>query len=321
MEMVAIFGAAGPIGRVVGRELRLRDVRFRVVGRRRATLDEAFGDIKLAEICAADLSDPRAAAEAARGVDTILYTVGVPYNAFQLHPKLMQVTVDAAAAAGVRSLLVVSSVYSYGVPQTRTVAETHPRNPQTFKGRMRKEQEDIALAAHREGRLQSLVVHLPDFYGPWADNSLGNMILRAALAGKPANWLGSPDKAHEFVYVPDAAPVLVEMASRSDCYGEHWNFAGPAEVTGAEFMTLVYRQLELQPKWRAVGRTMLRIAGWFNPLMRELVEMHYLFETPVILDDSKLKRKLGAVNKTAYQEGISKALAWMRAHPAEKSRA
>ena len=40
----------------------------------------------------------------------------------------------------------------YGVPRTSRVAETHPRQPQTRKGHYRKEQEDMAMEAHSQGR-------------------------------------------------------------------------------------------------------------------------------------------------------------------------
>jgi hypothetical protein len=42
-----------------------------------------------------------------------------------------------------------------------TVREDHPREPHTFKGRMRKAQEDLLLAAHAEGRIQATVLRLP----------------------------------------------------------------------------------------------------------------------------------------------------------------
>src|SRR6266516_4073748 len=136
MAKVAIFGAAGAVGRAVAKELRFRDISFRAVGRTVARLQKAFGEMRHAEIHAADLAGLQAATEAARGADTIIYAVGVPYTSFQLHPKLMQITVDAAVAATVPRLVVISNVYSYGVPQTRMVPETHPRQPATFKGRM-----------------------------------------------------------------------------------------------------------------------------------------------------------------------------------------
>lgn len=312
MRKVAIFGAAGAIGRNLGPELERRGIPFRVVGRTLNKLAGAFREMPHAEVRAADLSDLRAATEAARGGDTVIYAVGAPYTAFHLHPKLMRIAVDAAAAAGVERLVVISSVYSYGIPQTQRVAETHPRVPVSVKGQMRKEQEDIAIAAHERGQLKTMVLRLPDFYGPYADQSLANPIFSAALAGKTANWLGPAGTPHEFVFVPDAATVIAELASRDDCYGEAWNFAGPGEISALGFIQKVYQAAGREPKFRSAGRTLLRIMGWFNPLMRELPEMLYLQETPVLLDDGKLRRKLGEVRKTSYDEGIRLTLDWMR---------
>ncbi|HTX38659.1 MAG TPA: hypothetical protein VME43_26720, partial [Bryobacteraceae bacterium] len=157
-----------------------------------------------------------------------------------------------------------------------------------------------------------LIVRLPDFYGPGADNSLANPIFRAALAGKTANWVGPVNAPHEFVFVPDTGPVIADLAAREDCYGETWNYGGPAEINSLDFITRVYRAVGRPPKYRTVGRGLLKVMGWFNPVMRELVEMLYLEETPVILDDSKLQAKLGTVQKTSYDEGIRKTLEWMR---------
>ena len=312
MRKVAIFGAAGAIGRNLGPELERRGIPFRVVGRTLTNLAEAFREMRHAEILVADLSDTGAATEAARGADTVIYAVGAPYTAFHLHPKLMRIAVSAAAAAGVERLVVISSVYSYGIPQTQRVAETHPRVPVSVKGEMRKEQEDIAMAAHERGQLKAMVVRLPDFYGPHADQSLANPIFRAALAGKTANWLGPAGTPHEFVFVPDAALVIAELASRDDCFGEAWNFAGPGEISALGFIQKIYQAVGREPRFRSAGRTLLRIMGWFNPLMRELPEMLYLQETPVLLEDEKLRRKLGEVRKTSYDEGIRLTLDWMR---------
>lgn len=192
------------------------------------------------------------------------------------------------------------------------MAETHPREPHTVKGRYRKDQEDVALAAHREGRLRTLVVRLPDFYGPYAENSLAHEIFKAALASKTANWLGPATTPHEFVFVPDAGRVIVDLAAREDAWGEAWNLAGPGEITGAEFIEKVYRAAGGPPRFRTVGRGMLTVAGWFSPFMRELPEMLYLQETPVLLDDSKLQRLLGPLRKTPYEEGIRETAEWTK---------
>jgi len=312
IQKAAIFGAAGAIGPAVAAELERRGIPFRVVGRTRAKLEKSFGNLKHAEIFDADLADLRSASAAARGVDTIIYTLGLPYPSHNLHPALMRTTVDAAVAMQVRRLVLVSSVYAYGVPRTSRVAETHPRQPDTRKGAYRKEQEDIALDAPKKGPIDCLIVRLPDFYGPNADNGLANPILRAALAGKTANWIGPVNTPHEFVYVPDTGPVIVDLASCAECYGEAWNFAGPSEINTMDFITRVYRAVGRSPKYRTVGRGLLKVMGWFSPLFKELPEMLYLQETPVILDDSKLRAKFPELRKTPYDEGIAQTLNWMR---------
>ena len=109
------------------------------------------------------LVDPSAAARAAAGVDTIFYTVGVPYTQFALHPKLIKIALEAAASTHVKRFVHVSTVYPYGIPQTDFVNESHPRNPVAFKGKMRKEQEDLVFAADQPGGMRTTILRPPDF--------------------------------------------------------------------------------------------------------------------------------------------------------------
>ena len=57
---------------------------------------------------------------------------------------------------------------------------------------------------------------------------------------------------------------------------------------------------------------MLRVIGLFKPLMRELVEMHYLQTTPVLMDDSALVKLLGRVKKTPYAEGVKECIRYLQ---------
>ena len=45
---------------------------------------------------------------------------------------------------------------------------------------------------------------------------------------------------------------------------------------------------------------------------REMVEMHYLQTDPVLMDDSRLVRLLGGVQRTSYDDGIRLTLEAMR---------
>jgi nucleoside-diphosphate-sugar epimerase len=315
VERAAIFGAAGATGHAIAGELEQRGVPFRAVGRSAEKLKAAFGGLAHAEIFSADLADARSAGAAARGVDTIFYCVGLPYPSHRLHPVMIRTTIEAAKMVGARRLVLMSSVYGYGVPRTSRVAETHPREPHTVKGRYRKEQEDLVLGAHAAGALETLVVRLPDFYGPHVEQGLAQLVFTAAVAGKTANWVGVVNTQHEFVYAPDTGPVIVELASRGDCWGSAWHYGGPGAINTLDFITRIYRAAGRAPKYRAVGKLLLRIAGWFDADIREVIEMLYLQETPVILDDSKLAAKLGELRKTPYDEGIRRTLEWMKTSP------
>lgn len=309
-DRIAIIGAAGAVGRALADELEQRGVRPVAIGRDRAKLESALAH--RAEIRAADLGDVEAAARPLGGVTRAVYCVGLPYPEFARHPVLMRKALEAARKAGVRRMAVVSSVYSYGRPRAARVSEDHPRKPESRKGRYRREQEDAALAAHQEGEFETLVLHLPDFCGPYASNSLAYMMLESLMAGRAARWLGDPDAPHEFVYMPDAARVIGEVLARPECFGRRWNLAGAGEISRRRFVELAARQLGAQPRVIATGRLPLWLGGVLNPLLRELVELQYLGETPVLLDDSALPGVLGGIGKTPYDEGVRRMVEWMQ---------
>ncbi len=310
----AIFGATGTVGKALGAKLAKRAQTFRVVGRSEERLRREFRIHEpFVEYCAADLSDPVAAARAAVGVDTLFYTVGVPYTQFEQHPKLTRIAVDAATSAGVRRYVHVSTVYPYGTPQTEFVGESHPRNPTAFKGRMRKEQEDLVAAAHDPNGMRTTILRPPDFCGPDSELSYVRAIFDAALKGGTANVIGPIDTPHEFIFIPDLAGTLIALSEKEEAYGKAWNVAGPGTITTREFAELVFGTVHQKPRLRVAGKFMLRVLGLFNPFLREVQEMHYLWTNPVKLDDTRLHQLLPDLRKTPYAEGIRLTIDAMRA--------
>lgn len=309
MSKVALFGAAGAIGQSIAQALAAQGQPYRVVGRSEANLRKAFGADPLAEIATWDPDSPASIKAAAAGIDTIVYLVGVNYWQFELHPQLMRKTLDGAIAAGVRNIVLIGTVYPYGRARTTPVHENHPREPHTFKGRMRKAQEDILLEAHAQGRINATVLRLPDFYGPGVEASLLHGAAVAAVRGGSADLIGPIDKPHEFVYVPDVGPVVAKLIDTPAAYGHVWHLGGAGVTTQRDMVDEMGRQAGREVKRRVAGKTMLRVLGLFNKLLREMPEMNYLLTDPVILDDSALQRLIGPVRKTPYAEGIRRTLA------------
>jgi nucleoside-diphosphate-sugar epimerase len=167
----------------------------------------------------------------------------------------------------------------------------------------------MLLDADRQGQIKATVLRLPDFYGPRVDKSFLHSAFVAAAKGQTANLIGPIDRPHEFVFVPDVGPVVVKLAQTSGAYGRVWHLGGAGVTTQESLVREIERQTGRRLKVRTAGNPTLRLLGLFNPMLREMVEMHYLLTEPVILDDSALAGLIGTLKKTSYEEGVRRTLA------------
>ncbi len=313
-QKYALLGATGSVGKSLVPVLFRNQIPFKVIGRSLEKLQKEFGSYEpLVEYHAVDLSDTEALTRVLEGVHTAFYLAGVPYTDFSLHPQLTASALDAAQKAGVQRFVHLSTVYPYGIPRTHRVSEEHPREPNTFKGRMRKEQEDLVIQADGKNGLRTTILRPPDFYGPGAQLSYVYSVFEAALKGTSANVIGPVDTPHEFIFVPDLADTLWQLSNQEEAFGHSWNIGGTQAITTRDFIEQVFSQAGRKPKYRVAGGFLLRVMGLFSPFMREVQEMHYLWTSPVILDDQKIARLLPDLKKTSYADGIRLTLASMRA--------
>lgn len=308
MAKTVLLGATGTIGASITAELRKRGDTYRVVGRDRASLERTFGSDSMAEIVAWNPDDAASTRAALRGAGAIVYLVGVPYNHFELHPVVMRQTLDAAIAEGVPEMLLVGTVYPYGRAQQTPAREDHPREPHTFKGKMRKQQEDLLLEADAAGKIRGTVLRLPDFYGPRVKNSFLDSVFAAAATGSTANLIAPIDRPHQFVYVPDVGAVVLDMLRHPEAHGHWWHLAGEGTASIQQIVAMVGDLAGKPVKTRVLGLGMLRVIGLFQPILREMVEMNYLLTDPFIMDDSALSSLLGGLQKTPLRQGLKQSL-------------
>jgi len=312
MGKIALFGPSGAAGDSIAAALRQQGRPYRVVGRSASSLQAHFGADPLAEIIGWSPDDPESVRAAATGIDTIVYLVGVPYHQFELHPKLMRATLDGAIVAGVQRIVLIGTVYPYGRARSESISEDHPLEPHTFKGRMRKEQEDMLFEAQAAGKIQATVLRLPDFYGPNVDRSFVHGAFQAALAAKRALLIGPVDRPHQYVFTPDVGPVVTALADEPRAYAQSWHFGGSGAITQREFVRRIYAAAGTPLRTFVVNETMLRVIGLFDKTMNALVEMQYLQTEPVIMDDAALRQLLPGLRATPYDDAIGLTLAAMR---------
>src|SRR6202162_1660287 len=298
--MVTILGARGAIGNELAKLLAARNQPFRLVGRHPKATRGAT------ETVAADLTDKDQTVRAVTGASVVHLLIGLRYDHRlwqEVWPRVMSNTIEACKRAQAR-LLFFDNVYMYGKVSGPMTEET-PFNPCSKKGEIRAKIATTLINESKSGGLVAMIARSADFYGPDTRNGVPNLLVFEPFAKKQkASWLVNDSVPHSFTYTPDAAQSLVELHDRATAWNQTWHVpTAPNPLTGREFVALAAKEFGVAPKYRVLSRPMIRVAGWFDPLVRESYEMLYQSDSAYLFDSSKFAREFGFVG-TPYADGI-----------------
>jgi len=233
---------------------------------------------------------------AAEGADLIMHGVNPPgYRDWEkLVMPMLDNTISAARAVGARILL-PGTVYNYGPDVFPVITEESAQNALTRKGKIRVEMERRLEAAARSG-VAVLIVRAGDFFGPSAGNSWFSQ--GVINPGKPVTSFSNPGThgtGHQWAYLPDVAETMLQLVDRSRDLPPFavFHMQGVWDHDGQQMRLAIERVLGRRVKERRFPWWLLRIAGPFVPLFREIGEMRYLWRTPVRMTNDKLVAFLG----------------------------
>lgn len=305
-----VIGASKGIGNAIARELVAQNQPVRAVARVAAS--GAFALPEAVEFLELDARDETALVAACDGATHIYHCVNVPYSKWtEVMPRVTDSVLAAAKAASTR-LIFVGNVYGYGRFQTTPVTEEHPLDADTKKGRLRNMLEEKLWVAHHARDIELIVPRFPDFYGPGIVNGLMAPIFKAAIGGKTARWPATLDQKHALVYVGDAARAAVRLATDDSSTGQVWHVPGPAPITGGEFLSLAFEAAGSKPKPGVLPGWLLRLAGLFNADAKELLELMYEFEEPMLLDGGRFSAAYPDFKFTAHTDAVENTVRWFR---------
>lgn len=300
-QRIAVLGATGPTGRELVSLLAARGQRVRAVSRRRAALEAAFPDAAV-EKQEGDALDARSLRKALDGCDLVIDCIGLPADAMPDHPRVARTLAGALRANGARGAQ-VSSYWAYVPISALPVSESSPRAGGPPWVRLRREAEDLLREAG------AAIIHLPDFFGPHVHTSTLQMPLRDAVAGKAMNWVGGPDVARDYVFVPDAMRLVADLVAREEAYGRDWVVPGTGPITGAEVARLAGEILGRSVKLRAAPPWLLRVLGLFDRNLRGFLQLVPTYAAPIRFDGARLEALLGPRPRTAYPEALRETIA------------
>lgn len=219
MKKALVLGATGGIGYALVRELVERDIEVVAFSRRKERLDTLYRHEPKVTIFVGEALVEKDVLEASVGVDVIFHAVSFPYQEWRdKHPLCIEIIVRAAEINQAKIAL-VDNIYAYGRQPGIKVNEETRKEPQTKKGKIRLAMENRL----KRSNVPWLIVHLPDLYGPNAENTILYETLKKAVVNKTANYVGNIRVAREFIFTLDGAKAMVELATREDTYNQNWN--------------------------------------------------------------------------------------------------
>jgi nucleoside-diphosphate-sugar epimerase len=298
--MMTILGAGGAIGNELARLLAANNQPFRLVGRNPKITHGAT------ETVVADLTDKEQTIRAVAGSRVVYLLVGLKYDHKlwrEVWPQVMSNTIEACKRAGAK-LLFFDNVYMYG-KVTGAMTEETPFNPCSKKGEIRAKIADTLIREWKSGGLVAMIARSADFYGPDARNGVPNLLVFKPFADRQkASWLVNDSVPHSFTYTPDAAHSLVQLTGRPTAWNQTWHVPTASDPpTGKELIALAAREFGVVPRYRLLRKPVIRMAGWFDPLVAESYEMLYQSDSPYLFDSSKFAREFGFAG-TPYADGI-----------------
>lgn len=298
--MQTILGSGGIIANHLAKSLPLYTDKIRLVSRNPKVVTGKE------ELVSADLTSAEQVMNAVKGSEVVYLTAGLQYDSKvwqEQWPVLMQNVINACKENNAK-LVFFDNVYMYGKVVGPMTEET-PFNPCSRKGEVRARIATMILDEVKKGTLNAIIARSADFYGPETYNSFLNMMVFENMKkGKTAQLMISKNLKHTFTYTPDAGKATALLGNTLSAYNQTWHVPTDIDaLTGQQIIEIAAKELNTKAKITVLPKLMIQMAGLFNPIIRESVEMLYQYSSEYIFDSGKFDKAF-KFNKVLYAEGI-----------------
>lgn len=305
--MQTILGAGGVIATELAKALSFYTSKIRLVSRTPRPVNETD------EVLPADLTNYEQTLKAVAGSQIVYLTVGLPYDTKvwkETWPVIMENVIKACLKERCR-LVFFDNIYMYDGSDLDPITENTPINPPSEKGKVRARLVDMIWSAVKSKDLQALIARSADFYGPGIKESglLNETVIKPLSKGKKANWLMDYNCKHSFTYTVDAGKATALLGNTPDAFGQTWHLPTAKDPwTGKQWIEEIAKELQVEPRYRRVGKSFVRFLGIFIPEMKESVEMLYQYDRDYVFNSDKFENKFSQ-RPTPYKIGIKEVIA------------
>jgi len=320
--VVLVTGSTGAIGpRVVES---LCQAGFRV---RTFSLDAPSAGMfpQNVEVLIGDVTDQVAVESAMRGVEAVVHMAAL-LHVFNPPPELREkyervnvdgttVIVEAALRAGVRRVVLFSTIAVYGQANGRVLTEQSPVQPNTLYARMKLSAEGIVLSARNaDGKPLGTVLRLGAVYGSRIRGNYERLV--RALECKRFIPVGNGSNRRTLIYDKDVGRAVALAVSHPAAAGQVFNVVDGDFHTLNEIIQSICSALGRKPPPISLPlgptRTLIwlvekasRTFGLKPPITQEMIDK---YTEDIAVDGRRIQRELGFVPqydlKTGWEEAI-----------------
>ena len=308
-----VLGATGGLGSAVVFELVKRERSVIAVTRNVQKARKMFQNFDV-EIRQADLMDQDQTLTAVEGADVIYHCANVLYTKWLKEFPIINDNILSAVKEVGANLVFADNLYMYGEMQGDKMSEEHPLNAKGKKGKLRIRLAKQILDAHSKGDINAVIVRFGDFYGPNVVNGFTKPLLENPVKGKASTWIVDLDKKHSLMYIGDAAKGMVTTSENPNSYGQIFHVEGAEPVTGREFLTMIFQEMNQEPNMKVLSENTIKILATFIPIVKELKELTYEWKYPFIIDGTKYASTFNTTEHTAHTVAIKETLDWFNKH-------
>ncbi len=219
--------------------------------------------------------------------------------------------IDAAARAGVRRLVYLSSIKVNGeVSPGRPFTPDDPPRPQDAYGVSKFEAEEVLAAAAAKTGIETVVLRAPMVYGPGVRANFLSL-LRLCDSAIPLPF-GAVHNRRSLIYLGNLVDALRCAASHPAAAGKTYLVRDAEDLSTRELVARIRRALGRPPRLVPVPPALLRAGA---ALAGQGAAADRLLGT-LTLDDSLIRRELSWQPPYGIDAGLAATIEWYRAQRA-----
>ena len=194
----------------------------------------------------------------------------------------------------------------YGKPDSLPVSESHLVRPTDINGINKVAGEYYHLVYNNVFGVRACSLRLTNIYGPRQlvkHNRQGfiGWFIRKAVENDEIQIYGDGRQLRDFVYVDDAADAFLRVGASDDANGQVFNVGGSEPIAHVDLVKLLLE---------CAGSGRYRLVEW--PPDKRAIDIGDFYS-----DSTRIERAFGWKATTTLRDGLTRAVAYYRAHLSE----